>query len=201
MWVTTANVRVFHAPHQQALAYLTCTVATMSVVHSTRLSVVSAVSLLARVSLAAVWLASGVIKAASPTDTVVAVRAYRLLPEPLVVPTASALPFLEIGLGLLLLIGLGTRVAAAASAAFLLLLIGVIASVWARGMSIDCGCFGGGGAADVSSWDYIAELARDTGFLALAVWLVRFPRSPLSMGLRSRSLTLRPASQDAVSHA
>ncbi|WP_430333422.1 MauE/DoxX family redox-associated membrane protein [Rhodococcus sp. ACT016] len=144
------------------------------------------VSLLARFGLAAVWLISGWIKFIDPTQTVVAVRAYQLLPEDLVRPVAYTMPMFEIALGLFLVIGLGVRVVAVVSSATLLVLIGVIISVWARGLSIDCGCFGGGGAADVGGWDYAREIARDVGFLALAVWLVVFPRSPYSLGPRSR---------------
>ncbi|MCQ4121365.1 MauE/DoxX family redox-associated membrane protein [Rhodococcus tibetensis] len=145
------------------------------------------VSLVARVSLAAVWLVSGALKVADPAQTTIAVRAYQLLPEELVRPVANALPFFEIALGLLLLIGLAVRATAAVSAALLLVLVGVIISVWARGLSIDCGCFGGGGAADVDGWDYTKEILRDLGFLALAAWLVVFPRTPFALGLGSRA--------------
>lgn len=158
---------------------------------------IRSVSLLARLGLAAVWLISGGLKFLDPTQTVVAVRAYQLLPEDLVRPVAYTMPMFEIALGLFLLIGLGVRVVAVVSAATLLVLIGVIVSVWARGLSIDCGCFGGGGAADVDAWDYAIEIARDIGFLALAVWLTVFPRSPLSLGPRSRPLFSVPA-QTAV---
>lgn len=144
------------------------------------------VSLVARFGLAAVWLISGWIKFADPTQTVVAVRAYQLLPEDLVRPVAYTMPMFEIALGLFLVIGLAVRVAAVVSAATLLVLIGVILSVWARGLSIDCGCFGGGGVADVDGWDYAREIARDVGFLVLAVWLVVLPRSPFALGPRSR---------------
>ncbi|MFD4470013.1 MauE/DoxX family redox-associated membrane protein [Rhodococcus sp. NPDC058505] len=147
----------------------------------------SIVSLLARVALAAVWLISGGIKLADPTQTVVAVRAYQLLPEGLVRPVAAVLPMVEIALGLLLLVGLAVRWTAVASAALLLLLIAVIVSVWARGLSIDCGCFGGGGAADVDGWDYGREILRDVGFLVLAAWLIVYPRSPLALGPGSRA--------------
>lgn len=145
------------------------------------------VSLVARVSLAAVWLVSGALKVADPAQTIIAVRAYQLLPEDLVRPVANALPFFEIALGLLLLIGLGVRATAVVSAALLLVLVGVIISVWARGLSIDCGCFGGGGAADVDGWDYIKEILRDIGFLALAAWLIVFPRTPFALGLASQA--------------
>jgi len=144
------------------------------------------VSLVARFGLAAVWLISGWIKFADPTQTVVAVRAYQLLPEDLVRPVAYTMPMFEIALGLFLVIGLAVRVAAVVSAATLLGLIGVIVSGWARGLSIDCGCFGGGGVADVDGWDYAREIARDVGFLVLAVWLVVLPRSPFALGPRSR---------------
>lgn len=150
-------------------------------------------SLLARFGLAAVWLISGWIKFIDPTQTVVAVRAYQLLPEDLVRPVAYTMPMFEIALGLFLVIGLGVRAVAVASSVMLLVLIAVIISAWARGLSIDCGCFGGGGAADVDSWDYVREIARDVGFLALAVWLVVFPRSPLSLGPRSRAPFSVPA--------
>lgn len=145
------------------------------------------VSLVARLGLAAVWLISGGIKFLDPVQTKIAVRAYQLLPESLVGPVAIAMPLVEIVLGLLLLVGLAVRASAAVSVLMLVVLIGVIISVWARGLSIDCGCFGGGGAADVDSWDYLSEILRDIGFLALALWLCFFPRSPLALGQGSRT--------------
>ena len=90
---------------------------------------IKVVSLLARLSLAAVWLVSGALKVADPAQTIIAVRAYQLLPEDLVRPVANTLPFLEIALGLLLLIGLAVRATAAVSAA---LLLGLIGEAWAR---------------------------------------------------------------------
>ncbi len=150
------------------------------------------ISLLARLGLAAVWLASGWLKAADPAETVVAVRAYRLLPDELVRPVATALPWLEIALGLFLLIGLAVRLAAVASWLLLAVLVAAIGSAWARGLSIDCGCFGGGGAvAGIDGWDYGREILRDAGFALLALWLTVFPRSPFALGPRSRA-TVRP---------
>ena len=145
-------------------------------------------SLVARLGLAAVWLISGGLKFLDPVQTKIAVRAYQLLPESLVGPVATALPLVEIVLGLLILVGLAVRVSAAVSVVILTVLIAVIISVWARGLSIDCGCFGGGGgAADVGAWDYLKEILRDLGFMALAVWLLVFPRSPLALGPGSRA--------------
>ncbi|MEE2057612.1 MauE/DoxX family redox-associated membrane protein [Rhodococcus artemisiae] len=146
------------------------------------------VSAAARLGLAAVWLISGWIKFSDPTQTVVAVRAYQLLPNDLVRPVAAALPMVELVLGVLLLVGLAVRPAAMLSAVTLVILIGAIVSAWARGLSIDCGCFGGGGVAEgIDGGDYAREIARDVGFLALSVWLVIFPRAPLALGPRSRA--------------
>jgi hypothetical protein len=55
--------------------------------------------------------------------------------------------------------------------------IGGIASAWARGLSIDCGCFGHGGAIEPSQTRYPQEIARDLGLLACAMWLIIRPRT------------------------
>jgi uncharacterized membrane protein YphA (DoxX/SURF4 family) len=135
----------------------------------------------ARIGLAVVWGWAGFAKVGDPEAAAQAVRAYRLLPEALVKPFGYGLPFLEMALALLLLVGLGTRIVAALSGVLLLVYIGSIASVWARGISIDCGCFGGGGAVAASKTSYLQEILRDVGFLLVAAWLVRRPRSRLSL--------------------
>lgn len=158
------------------------------------------VSLLARLGLAAVWLVSGWVKAADPAQSMVAVRAYDILPEELIRPVAVGLPALEIALGLLLLVGLATRWTAIISGLLLLVLIVGIISAWSRGLKIDCGCFGGGGADDSVTWTtYATEIARDIGFMALAAWLMVFPRSPLSLGAGSRPSAAEQAELEAVS--
>jgi uncharacterized membrane protein YphA (DoxX/SURF4 family) len=140
-----------------------------------------ALSTVARLVLAAVLLVAGGLKVADPRAAVQAVRAYQLLPESLEVGVGWALPFLEIALGLLLAVGLCTRAAAAATAVLLLAFVAAIGSAAARGLSIDCGCFGGGGTVAPGETRYGSEIARDVALLALAGWLVRHPRSRLSL--------------------
>lgn len=135
----------------------------------------------ARLGLAVVWGWAGLAKIADPAEAAQAVRAYEILPESLVKPIGYALPFLELALALLLLVGLGVRLVAVVSAVLLLAFIAGIASAWARGISIDCGCFGGGGAVDESQTHYLQEILRDTGFLLLAGWLIWRPRTKFSM--------------------
>ncbi|PRX43608.1 methylamine utilization protein MauE [Prauserella shujinwangii] len=136
---------------------------------------------LARFGLAAVWLVSGGMKLADPGQTYVAVQAYDVLPHGLVGVVATAMPLLEVALGLLLLLGVATRAVAAVSVLVLLAFVAAVAQSWARGLSIDCGCFGGGGQVAPGETAYPQEIARDLGFLVLAGWLLVRPRTPFSV--------------------
>jgi uncharacterized membrane protein YphA (DoxX/SURF4 family) len=128
------------------------------------------------------WLWAGLAKIGDPDAAVRAVRAYRLLPEALVRPLAWGLPFVELALAALLLAGLATRFAAVGSGVLLVAFMVAIGSAWARGLQIECGCFGGGGpAAGVDAGDYLVELVRDAGLLALAAFLAWRPRSRLAL--------------------
>jgi uncharacterized membrane protein YphA (DoxX/SURF4 family) len=136
---------------------------------------------LARFGLAAVWLVSGLLKAVDPDQTYIAVRAYDVLPDAGVEVVAALLPWIELALGVLLLAGVGTRLVAALSVALLLAFVASVSQAWARGLSIDCGCFGGGGAVEAGETTYVQELLRDAGFLLMAGWLVVRPRTMLAL--------------------
>ncbi len=148
---------------------------------SRRAMILDIVGLLVRLGVAAVWLISGFQKASNSLQTIVAVRAFQILPERAVHPVASVLPYLEIGLGLLLVVGLAVRLTAVSSAVMLVIYIAGVISAAARGLSIDCGCFGGGGTVAAGQTRYSAEILRDAGFLLLAAYLVWRPRSLLSV--------------------
>ncbi|NLT54620.1 MAG: DoxX family membrane protein [Actinomycetales bacterium] len=137
----------------------------------------------ARVFLAGVFLLSSWPKLNDPEGTVRSVRAYELVPEAVVHPFAYGLPLLELAIALLLLVGLGTRLIALGTSALMLVFMLGIASAWIRGLSIDCGCFSVSpetGVADPVP-GYIKRLVEDTGFLAAAVFLFRWPRSRFSL--------------------
>ena len=129
-----------------------------------------------------VWVAAGLLKLGDPTESVRAVRAYDLLPSGLVSLVGHGLPTLEIVVGLCLLLGLLTRPAAVASAVLLVAFVVGISAAWARGLSIECGCFGGGGGpAPGASDKYPWEIARDVGLLLLSALLVGRPRTPYAL--------------------
>jgi uncharacterized membrane protein YphA (DoxX/SURF4 family) len=146
-----------------------------------RASLLDVVGALARFGLAAVWLVSGLLKAVDPDQTYIAVRAYDALPDAGVEVVAALLPWIELALGILLLAGVGTRLVAALSGGLLVVFIAGVAQAWARGLSIDCGCFGGGGAVDPGETTYVQELMRDAGFLLMAGWLIVRPRTALAL--------------------
>lgn len=83
---------------------------------------------------------------------------------------------MELVLGLMLLLGVFLRWAAAASAIVLAGFILGVASAWVRGLSIDCGCFGGGGYdADAGPASYLTSIGRDMLFLVMAAWALWRP--------------------------
>lgn len=114
-----------------------------------------------------------------------AVNAYQLMPVEVGRVVGAMLPLVELVLAALLLVGLATRLVSAAVAGLLVVFIGGIASAWARGLNIDCGCFGGDGSLSAGQQPtYGWEITRDTALLALAVFVVVYPRTRLSVDSR-----------------
>ncbi len=134
-----------------------------------------------RMVLGGVAFAAGAVKLGDLEESVWAVRAYDLMPTALAEVVGTALPFVEVLLGVLLVAGLFTRWAAGAFGVLLLGFAVGIASAWARGLAIDCGCFGGGGPVEPSAVSYLPDLLRDGALLVLAALLVWRPTSRLSL--------------------
>ena len=144
---------------------------------------------MARLVVGGVWVVAGVLKLPEPAANVRAVRAYQLLPEAVVPLVGHALPLLEVLVGACLLLGLLTRASAVLSALMLLAFVVGISSAWARGLQIDCGCFGGGGQVAAGQTGYPGEVARDVGLLLVALALARWPASRLAVGGRPDTQT------------
>ncbi len=134
------------------------------------------ISLLARLILGAALLYAGLTKVAYPQASARAVQAYQLLPFELAGYVGYVLPAVELLVGVLLVIGLFTRPMAAFGVFLMVVFVVGIASAWARGLTIDCGCFGGGGQVDQDQTSYPQEIVRDLLLAACGMWtMVRGP--------------------------
>lgn len=133
-------------------------------------------TLICRLVLGGVLILAGVLKIGNLQKSAMAVRAYELLPILLANFLGYSLPWVELGIGLLLVTGALVRFAGLVGAVTMLAFIIAISQAWARGLSIDCGCFGGGGTIDPSQTKYLSEIIRDTGLLALGIYLYFYPK-------------------------
>lgn len=144
------------------------------------------ITLICRLLLGGVLVAAGGLKALKPSESAGAVAAYKILPTNLAHLVGYALPWLEIAVGVLLIIGLSARFAAVIGSAVMLIFVAAIISVWARGILIDCGCFGGGGAVDPTKAAevhraYLLEILRDLALAITGIYLYFFPYGRLSI--------------------
>ena len=137
-------------------------------------------SLVVRLLLGAMWLYYSVPKLSQPSVNLASVQNFRLVSGGLATAFAYGQPYVELSLGLLLILGLGTRLIAVLSAALLLVYIGGIISLGARGIHVTCGCGGAGGQVAIGHTRYILDTLRDIGYLIPALWLIWQPKSKLS---------------------
>lgn len=124
------------------------------------------VMLVLRIVLGAVWLYAAYTKLREPWMLfAMSIDAYKLLPEWAVLTVARTLPWLELAIGLLLLGGLLLRYVSVLGAAILGVFFTAMLAAHARGLGIDCGCFGSGEAISGLT------LARDGSLVAASIVL------------------------------
>ena len=115
---------------------------------------------------------------------------------------ATALPILEVGLGIWLIVGLFIRFSAIVSVVLMAIFTIAISQAWLRGLNIDCGCFGGAqsnsiGVAILTALgpvgDYLghetagpATIIRDVVLLLMGVHLIFVPSIFSIDNLRNR---------------
>jgi uncharacterized membrane protein YphA (DoxX/SURF4 family) len=133
-------------------------------------------TLVSRVILGAVFLLAGVSKALDMNAFAGEINAYQMMPSTLVSPLSIALPLVEILLGVYLLLGLMQRWAAVASGVLLLIFIAAMTQAMARGLTLDCGCFGNTlGLSAFRDSVSVGTIIRDVIWLLLAVHLFFIP--------------------------
>jgi uncharacterized membrane protein YphA (DoxX/SURF4 family) len=131
------------------------------------------VGLAVRLIAAGIWLVAGAAKLGDLTAFKQEVGAYDVPPSSLVDVVAYGLPLLEVGLGVYLAIGLLVRPAALLSVALMLLFIGVQAQAWARGLTIECGCFGSLSRETVGAGSIVRDIVLALPSVLLLLWPAR----------------------------
>ena len=139
------------------------------------------IGLVCRLTLGGVLFVAGYLKVDKLEVSQMAVRSYELLPIPLANFLGQTLPLFEVVIGLLLIVGAATRAVALLGGFTMFIFIIAIAQAWARGLNIDCGCFGGGGTVAPGETRYLQEILRDAGLVAMALFLIRYPVSKFSI--------------------
>jgi uncharacterized membrane protein YphA (DoxX/SURF4 family) len=101
------------------------------------------VAALARIALGVLFVVAATSKL-DPIKFAQEVNNYRLLPSAVVNLVAVALPFVELLAGALLIVGLRVRAAALTVLGLLCGFVIAMSWAWAKGIDIQCGCFGKG---------------------------------------------------------
>ncbi len=143
-----------------------------------------------RLILGGVLLVAGGLKVTDPYASATSVRAYQVLPVPIANFLGFVLPFIEVGLGIFLIIGIWVKFVSVLGAALMLVFVVAIGQAWARGISLDCGCFGKGGLRDTAELPvltYTTEILRDIALAILGGYLYRFPQGKLGLDKLDKS--------------
>ncbi|MBD3162330.1 MAG: DoxX family protein [Candidatus Eisenbacteria bacterium] len=133
-----------------------------------------------RIGLAGVYLYAAIPKILEPWEFARSIWNFRLLPQPMIPPLALWLPPLEAVAALAVLFGVlyrgGLVVLAGLSAAF----AAGVGSAIARGLDIDCGCFGKAASSEANLPHLLFNVALLAAAVVLLILHARSARTPRS---------------------
>jgi uncharacterized membrane protein YphA (DoxX/SURF4 family) len=114
---------------------------------------------------------AGAIKISDPLQLADSIAGFQVLPDAMVNPLALGLPPFEIATGMLLILGWMGRAAALGITTVTGVFLVAIVSALARGLTIDCGCFGAEAPSRSRMW---LDLGRDLALFAGALLAYRY---------------------------
>src|SRR3954447_8878288 len=118
----------------------------------------------------AVFIYAGAAKISDPSKFARDIVNFRIVPWPVAIRVAFYLPWLEIVAGLALLTGFLRGGALAILTTLMIFFIGATISAHARGINLDCGCFGGASKGMSFTSHMLIDLALLGGLIAL--WIL-----------------------------
>ena len=130
-----------------------------------------------RTILAFVFIYAAILKIAEPGDFSQAIANYKLLPDISINVLGIILPWIEISAGILLLFGVAVKENSLIISGMLIVFIIAIGISLARGLNIDCGCFGTANGNEIG----IIKLLQNIGLLVIGIILIIYNSTFLSM--------------------
>lgn len=120
--------------------------------------------LAARIILGAIFIYAAYVKLRDPWELfAMSIDSYQVLPLRMAEMAARVIPWLELAIGLMLIAGVWLRISGTIVSLMLLTFFTLMVRAYAKGMQINCGCFGPGEAI---SWK---TLLRDGSMAAAAI--------------------------------
>jgi uncharacterized membrane protein YphA (DoxX/SURF4 family) len=124
---------------------------------------------ISRLTVGGAFVFAGSLKLKDPARFALDVSHFRLLPNELINPVALLLPGIECVAGLLVLSGVWLRASALVVTGLTGIFMAAIVTALARGLNIECGCFGTMGGRHVG----LVSLAIDITLFSMAFWLAK----------------------------
>jgi uncharacterized membrane protein YphA (DoxX/SURF4 family) len=150
------------------------------------------IDLVIRLVVGGVFITAGALKIGDSLQFGDKIASFEILPNSLVNLLALGLPVFEILAGMLLIVAWLRGPAALAISIVSGIFLIAIVSALARGLTIDCGCFGTGAPTRARMW---LDLARDSGLFIAVVFAYVYPptRTPRAAESEARVLSERAA--------
>ena len=122
--------------------------------------------IIGRLAIAGIFLYAGYAKLREPwLQFAISIDSFKVVPDTWLEPMARTLPWCECALGLALLTGILARYFASIATLLLSVFLSVGIRAYAKGLTVDCGCFGAGHSGTIdATW-----FAEHGGMVALAL--------------------------------
>ena len=124
-----------------------------------------------------IFIFAAVTKVADPVGFSQSIYNYKLMPDFIINFLAIAIPWIELVAGILLVFGITVKENSAILSGLLVVFIIAVAISLARGLDIDCGCFGTVDGSKVG----IMKILENSGLLILGLILIKFDSRFLSL--------------------
>jgi uncharacterized membrane protein YphA (DoxX/SURF4 family) len=136
--------------------------------------------LLLRLFLGFIFIYAAVSKISDPLSFSKAIYNYKLMPDVFINFLALSISWIELVAGVLLLFGISVKENSAILSGLLLVFIIAIGISVARGLNIDCGCFGTAGGTKIG----IQKILENIGLLLVGLVLIKFDSKFLSLSYK-----------------